>query len=204
MAETLGSLVDKLSIKNLRIWHLDEALEQKNVSDYAQLKARRDLADKQRQNLVNEINDFLVSAFKGEVCIRDEKIKLYANTNVSSSESIKKLGEAVSELSIRNIKLWHCEDEVRRTDLADVEIVKIKRKIDTTNQERNDQMDKVDEILQIQFHLDLIFNHVLSIFFLKIFIHLNLVIGISPIFPCSFYSVIYWLLIKKLSLKTFP
>ena len=150
MAETLGSLVDKLSIKNLRIWHLDEALEQKNTSDYAELKAKRDLADKQRQNLVNEINDFLVSAFKGEVCIRDEKIKLYANTNVSSSDSIKKLGEAVSELAFRNIKLWHCEDEVRRTDLADVEIVKIKRRIDTTNQERNDLMDKVDEILQIQ------------------------------------------------------
>ena len=150
MAETLGSLVDKLSIKNLRIWHLDEALEQKNASDYAELKARRDLADKQRQNLVNEINDFLVSAFKGEVCIRDEKIKLYANTNVSSSDSIKKLGEAVSELAFRNIKLWHCEDEVRRTDLADVEIVKIKRRIDTTNQERNDLMDKVDEILQIE------------------------------------------------------
>ena len=150
MAETLGSLVDKLSIKNLRIWHLDEALEQKNASDYSELKAKRDLADKQRQNLVNEINDFLVSAFKGEVCIRDEKIKLYANTNVSSSDSIKKLGEAVSELAIRNIKLWHCEDEVRRTDLADVEIVKIKRRIDTTNQERNDLMDKVDEILQSQ------------------------------------------------------
>ena len=150
MAETLGSLVDKLSIKNLRIWHLDEALEQKNASDYSELKARRDLADKQRKNLVNEINDFLVSAFKGEVCIRDEKIKLYANTNVSSSDSIKQLGEAVSELAFRNIKLWHCEDEVRRTDLADVEIVKIKRRIDTTNQERNDLMDKVDEILQSQ------------------------------------------------------
>ena len=150
MAETLGSLVDKLSIKNLRIWHLDEALEQKNTSDYAELKAKRDLADKQRQTLVKEINDFLVSAFKGQVCIRDEKIKLYANTNVSSSDSIKKLGEAVSELAFRNIKLWHCEDEVRRTDLADVEIVKIKRRIDTTNQERNDLMDKVDEILQIE------------------------------------------------------
>ena len=81
-----------------------------------------------------------------EMCIRDR----YANTNVSSSDSIKKLGEAVSELAIRNIKLWHCEDEVRRTDLADVEIVKIKRKIDATNQERNDLMDKVDELLQIQ------------------------------------------------------
>ena len=148
MAETLGSLVDKLSIKNLRIWHLEEVLEQD--SDSEELKAKRDLADKQRQNLVQEINGFLVAALQGEVCIRDEKIKMYTNTNVSSSDSIKKLGEAVSELAFRNIKLWHCEDEVRRTDLADSEIVKIKRRIDTTNQERNDLMDKVDEILQIE------------------------------------------------------
>ena len=148
MAETLGSLVDKLSIKNLRIWHLEEVLEKD--SDSEELKAKRDLAEKQRQNLVQEINSFLVAALRGEVCIRDEKIKMYTNTNVSSSDSIKKLGEAVSELAFRNIKLWHCEDEVRRTDLADSEIVKIKRRIDTTNQERNDLMDKVDEILQVE------------------------------------------------------
>ena len=148
MAETLGSLVDKLSIKNLRIWHLEEALEKDSGSE--ELKAKRDLADKQRQNLVEEINGFLVAALQGEVCIRDEKIKMYTNTNVSSSDSVKKLGEAVSELAFRNIKLWHCEDEVRRTDLEDSEIVKIKRLIDTTNQERNDLMDKVDQILQTE------------------------------------------------------
>jgi len=148
MAETLGSLVDKLSIKNLRIWHLEEALEKDSSSE--ELKAKRDLADKQRQNLVEEINGFLVAALQGEVCIRDEKIKMYTNTNVSSSDSVKKLGEAVSELAFRNIKLWHCEDEVRRTDLEDSEIVKIKRLIDTTNQERNDLMDKVDQILQTE------------------------------------------------------
>jgi len=148
MAETLGSLVDKLSIKNLRIWHLEEALEKDSKSE--ELKGKRDLADKQRQNLVQEINGFLVAALQGEVCIRDEKIKMYTNTNVSSSDSIKKLGEAVSELAFRNIKLWHCEDEVRRTDLADSEIVEIKRRIDTTNQERNDLMDKVDQILQTE------------------------------------------------------
>ena len=148
MAETLGSLVDKLSIKNLRIWHLEEALEKDSGSE--ELKAKRDLADKQRQNLVEEINGFLVSALQGKVCIRDEKIKMYTNTNVSSLDSVKKLGEAVSELAFRNIKLWHCEDEVRRTDLEDSEIVKIKRRIDTTNQERNDLMDKVDQILQTE------------------------------------------------------
>ena len=151
MAETLGSLVDKLSIKNLRIWHLDEALEQDNGSKKEELKAKRNLANKQRENLVSEINDFLIAAFKGQVCIRDEKIKMYPNTNVSSSDSIEKLGEAVSELAYRNIRLWHFEDEVRRTDLEDSEIVKIKRQIDSTNQERNDLMDKVDEILQNRF-----------------------------------------------------
>ena len=148
MAETLGSLVDKLSIKNLRIWHLEEMLEKDSGSE--EFKAKRDLADKQRQNLVEEINGFLVAALQGEVCIRDEKIKMYTNTNVSSSDSVKKLGEAVSELAFRNIKLWHCEDEVRRMDLEDSEIVKIKRRIDTTNQERNDLMDKVDQILQTE------------------------------------------------------
>ena len=150
MAETLGSLVDKLSIKNLRIWHLDEALEKSHGSENKELKAKRDLADKQRQRLADEINAFLISALKGEVCIRDEKIKMYTNTNVSSLAKINKLGEAVSELAFRNIKLWHCEDEVRRTDLADSEIVQIKRRIDTTNQERNYLMDKGDEILQNQ------------------------------------------------------
>ena len=149
MAETLGSLVDKLSIKNLRIWHLDEALgdEEISASKREELKAKRDLADSQRQDLTNEVNGFLGAALKGEVRIRDEKIKMYANTNVSRSDGIKELGEAVSELAFRNIKLWHLEDEVRRTDLPDSTIVQTKRKIDTTNQERNDLMDRVDKIL---------------------------------------------------------
>jgi len=150
MAETLGSLVDKLSIKNLRIWHLDEALEKSNGSKNKELKAKRDLADKQRQRLMDEINQFLIAALNGDVCIRDEKIKMYNNTNVSSSANINRLGQAISELAYRNIRLWHCEDDVRRTDLVDSEIVQIKRRIDTTNQERNDLIDKVDEILQMQ------------------------------------------------------
>ena len=33
MAETLGSLIDKLSIKNLRYWHLDEEVQAKDASD---------------------------------------------------------------------------------------------------------------------------------------------------------------------------
>ena len=96
---------------------------------------------------MKEIDCFLDAALRGEVRICDEKIKMYTNTNVSSSQGIKALGNAVSELACRNIKIWHLEDEVRRTDLPDATIVQTKRQIDTTNQERNDLIDKVDQIL---------------------------------------------------------
>jgi ElaB/YqjD/DUF883 family membrane-anchored ribosome-binding protein len=149
MAETLGSLVDKLSIKNLRLWHLDELLEEKSGSGIKidELRAKRELVLKQSQELMDEINGYFAAALEGKVKIRDEKIKMYANKNVKPSDAIKELGQAISELSLRNIRCWHLEDEVRREDIPDAEIVQLKRKIDATNQERNDLMDKVDEIL---------------------------------------------------------
>ena len=150
MAETLGSLVDKLSIKNLRYWHLDEVIQAKDASDsqIEELKAKMDLVDGQRKELLEEIDAFLDAAFAGKVRIRDEKVKLYKNLNVTSSDGLSQLGEAVSELSMSNIKIWHLEDEVRRDDLPASKIVRTKRSIDTINQERNNFMDKVDEILE--------------------------------------------------------
>jgi len=149
MAETLGSLVDKLSIKNLRLWHLDEMLEEKSSSPAKtdELQAKRELVLKQSRDLMDEINGFFSAALAGKVKIRDEKIKMYDNKNVKPADAIEELGQAISELSLRNIRCWHLEDEVRREDLPDAEIVQLKRRIDATNQERNDLMDKVDEIL---------------------------------------------------------
>ena len=150
MAETLGSLIDKLSIKNLRYWHLDELIQQENSSDLKteELKAKLIIVESQRKDLLNEIDTFLAAALAGEVKVCDEKVKLYRNTNVSSLEKVSKLGEAVSELAMSNTRIWHLEDEVRREDLLDSEVVKLKRKIDQNNQERCNLVDKVDEILQ--------------------------------------------------------
>jgi hypothetical protein len=150
MAETLGSLIDKLSIKNLRYWHLDEDSQARVASDpqKQELMAKMELVDRQRKELLEEIDAFLTSALAGKVRIRDEKVKLYKNLNVTSAEDVKNLGEAVSKLAMSNIKLWHLEDEVRREDLPDIDVVRIKRTIDTNNQERNNFMDKVDEILE--------------------------------------------------------
>jgi len=60
MAETLGSLIDKLSIKNLRYWHLDEAIQKEDSFDpkTKELKTKLDLVDSQSKDLLNEIDGF--------------------------------------------------------------------------------------------------------------------------------------------------
>jgi hypothetical protein len=44
-----------------------------------------------------------------------------------------------------NYKLWHEEDEARRTDVDDSTIARVKRAIDAWNQKRNDFIEKMDE-----------------------------------------------------------
>lgn len=50
-----------------------------------------------------------------------------------------------------NSLLWACEDEVRRTDAPDAEIVRKKREIDRCNQARNDAVERIDEHLLATF-----------------------------------------------------
>lgn len=46
-----------------------------------------------------------------------------------------------------NILLWETEDQARRTDVPDDYIVRCKRQIDRHNQQRNDAVERIDEVL---------------------------------------------------------
>jgi DNA-binding TFAR19-related protein (PDSD5 family) len=84
MAETLESLIDKLTINDLRHYHLGEMIRssarsgfrqrQKKIRDFSipDLKKRLKLVQLQKRDLIQEIEDFIVAAVKGKVKIRDE------------------------------------------------------------------------------------------------------------------------------------
>lgn len=46
-----------------------------------------------------------------------------------------------------NFDLWHIEDEARRPGATDAELAAVKRRIDATNQERNDLVEEIDRML---------------------------------------------------------
>jgi len=139
LSETLGSLVDKLTIKNIRLNNLRKAKKKS--------RNKIDIVQAQRKDLIEEMNEFLAQALKGKVKLKDEKVKLYKQAGEKRKVS-GTLGALVDGLSQTNVQLWHLEDEARKSDVNDAYIGRIKRKIDIANQIRNDLIDRIDELLE--------------------------------------------------------
>lgn len=150
MAETLGSLVDKITIKEIRNYHLREMLklkEGKFSADAINSKIR--LLNQQIKTMDKEIDCFIIAALNGKINLRDEKLKLYnAPEDMNKIPQFASLGATISGLAQKNLELWHLEDEARRKDVTLEYIGGIKKKIDLANQQRNDFIDKIDELFE--------------------------------------------------------
>jgi hypothetical protein len=149
MAETLGSLIDKFTIKEIRKYHLNEMLKAKNKKFSAcEIKTKVALLDKQISAMTGEIDSYVNEAMKGKIRLRDEKLKIYnAREDMNRIVQVHSIGFAMSGLAQKNLELWHLEDEARRKDVGLEYIGGIKRKIDLANQQRNDYIDRIDELL---------------------------------------------------------
>jgi len=150
MAETLGSLIDKLTIKSIREFYLSKSLKaKKSKLPKQELKQKMKLLKKQKALQLKEIDEFITLVLSRKITLREEKIKLYNKPeDIGRIAKSEKLSKAIEGLSRKNIELWHLEDEARRTDMPLSYIGKIKKKIDPTNQQRNDFIDKIDELFE--------------------------------------------------------
>jgi hypothetical protein len=150
MAETLGSLIDKLTIKGLREYHLNEMMGLKDKKlRLTEIKEKIKLVKSQKKNLLKEIEQFVSLAAQGKILLKEEKIKLYnPKEQVGRIPVLNKVARAIACLAQKNSELWHLEDEARRTDVPLSYIGRIKRKIDFANQQRNDLIDKIDELFE--------------------------------------------------------
>ncbi|MCP4650902.1 MAG: DUF4254 domain-containing protein [PVC group bacterium] len=150
MAETLGSMIDKLSIKSIREFYIKKMVSSKKGSfSKEQLQQKLDILKKQKKALLLEIEQFIVCIPQNEMILKDEKLKLYNKPQTMNRiGKISSLSRGIDALTKKNLELWQLEDEARREDVSLSYIGKVKKKIDAANQQRNDLIDKIDELLE--------------------------------------------------------
>jgi hypothetical protein len=140
MADTLGSLLDKLTVVKLKQWHTDDQSVLKSLSD-------------QESQLKTEIDQFFSLAINGNISL--EKLcfpsnKVYKDNLTYNFESLSvedvQISTLVSKLAEINCELWHCQEKV-----YDFEQVPVERKnhvikdLARLNLERNRCIDEIDK-----------------------------------------------------------
>src|SRR5438874_241076 len=103
MAETLGSLCDKLATVKLKLWHTDDPDRLESLTE-------------QERQLHQEIDEFIAAAIAGEIPI--ERLTFAANKVYKKDGNVipefnGTLGEVFSQLAHTNCKLWHVQEKVR-------------------------------------------------------------------------------------------
>lgn len=94
------------------------------------------------------LHDHLVAAWHTDVAGDDDAAVADATNLIKGLEPPAAAFLALAAAQhLRNFRLWHIEDEARRTDVDDVYIAAQKRGIDRTNQQRQDLIEKLDEAL---------------------------------------------------------
>lgn len=143
MAETLGSLCDKLTIIKLKQWHSNDVEKLKSL-------------EMQNIRLIDEINKYVMDLLNNKIDPKD--IKFDSNKVYNKKTKLKvlikdKIGAYISNLAYTNTELWHEQEKVydfSSVDANEKDIVI--DKIAKLNLERNRYIDAInDEIYSILF-----------------------------------------------------
>ncbi|MDH7567897.1 MAG: hypothetical protein QHH06_15795 [Clostridiales bacterium] len=139
MAETLGSLCDKLTIVKLKQYHTKD------------VKRLESLANQEKQ-LCEEIDTFIVGAITGE--IPQERLiflsnKIYKKEGNEILPIIGNIGSVISELAKVNCELWHEQEKVYEFEkVKENEKNSVVKRLALLNLQRNQCIDIIDKQFQ--------------------------------------------------------
>lgn len=136
MAETLGSLCDKLTTVKLKRWHSDDPDRLRSLAEQEKLLHR-------------EIDELVGAAISGDIPLERLTFasnKVYKKDGNVVPEMLGSLGETFAQLADTVCKLWHVQEKVYEfeaipTDQKDGVI----KELAIVNLERNQCIDRLDE-----------------------------------------------------------
>lgn len=139
MAETLGSLCDKLTIVKLKEWHSEDPVRLENLR-------------RQEAQLQSEISEYLDAAFAGR--IPAERLtfaanKVYKKEGNDVPDVTGTIGEVFSRLADVNCRLWHTQERVYEFEAVPVaEKDGVIKQLAVLNLERTRCIDEIDRSFQ--------------------------------------------------------
>jgi hypothetical protein len=135
MAETLGSLCDKLATVKLKMWHSDDPERLQSLSS-------------QERQLQQEIDQFMSAAMAGDIPLGRltfAQNKVYKKEGNFVPEFRGTLGESFAELANTVCKLWHVQEKVYEFEAIPVEHKDgVIKELAIVNLERNQCIDQLD------------------------------------------------------------
>jgi len=138
MAETLGSLCDKLTILKLKQFHTED-------------KERQASLVIQENDLKCEIDDFLADAVHGIIPLNKltfKANKIFKQEGNETSLIQGEIGEVFSELADINCRLWHKQELVYDfSSVLPTEKDDVMHQLAILNLERNKCIDEIDKCL---------------------------------------------------------
>ena len=135
MAETLGSLCDKLTIVKLKQWHSEDEIRLKSLAV-------------QEKQLQQEMNEFISAAISGQISIERLTFasnKVYKKEGNYVPDVLGSIGEIFSQLAHVNCNLWHEQEKVYEFEkVVASEKDRVVKQLAILNLERNKCIDGID------------------------------------------------------------
>lgn len=135
-----GTIEDLLFRKNwidAVQWHLEDIIRNPEIDPVEALKIKRriDKSNQDRTDLVESIDDFFLAKYSEVTILPD------ATINTESP------AWAIDRLSILALKIYHMEEEAKRTDAAPDHLEKCKIKLAVLLQQREDLSSAIDQLM---------------------------------------------------------
>ena len=136
MAETLGSLCDKLATVKLKLWHSDDPDRVQSLRS-------------QEKQLQQEIDEYMGAAISGDIPFERltfAQNKVYKKEGNIVPEFSGTLGESFAQLVQTVCKLWHVQEKVYEFESVPVDQKDaVIKELAIVNLERNQCIDQLDQ-----------------------------------------------------------
>lgn len=136
--ETLLALVRAQHLRNFRLWHTEDVARRRDVTPdvIADCKYRIDTLNQERNDRMERVDACLVALLSP---LLPASPAPYSNT--------ESLGMAIDRLSILSLKIWHMDEQLRRTDVTPEHIESCRNKLAVLKEQRADLIAAVKHLV---------------------------------------------------------